>query len=40
VRLSALTDAMENEIRSLTTGRQHLGTHPNFNGELFMARHY
>ena len=40
VRLSALTDAMENEIQSLTKGRQHLGMHVNFSGDLFMASHY
>jgi WD40 repeat protein len=40
VRLSALTDAMENEIQSLTKGRQHLGMHVNFSGDLFMAGHY
>jgi hypothetical protein len=40
VRLSALTDAMENEIESLTKGRQHLGMHVNFSGDLFVARHY
>jgi hypothetical protein len=40
IRLSALTDAMENEIRSLTKGKQHLGMHVNFSGDLFMASHY
>jgi len=40
VKLSALTDAMENEIQSLTKGRQHLGMHVNFSGDLFVARHY
>ena len=35
VRLSALTDAMENEVQSLTKGRQHLGMHVNFSGGLF-----
>jgi WD40 repeat protein len=40
VRLSALTDAMENEIQSLTKGRQHLGMHINFSGGLFVASHY
>ena len=40
VRLSALTDAMENEVQSLTKGRQHLGMHVNFSGDLFVARHY
>jgi WD40 repeat protein len=40
VRLSALTDAMENEVQSLTKGRQHLGMHINFSGALFVASHY
>ncbi len=40
VRLSALTDAMENEVLSLTKGRQHLGMHVNFSGDLFVASHY
>jgi WD40 repeat protein len=38
VRLSALIDAMENDVRSLTKGRQHLGMHVNFNADLFVAR--
>jgi WD40 repeat protein len=40
VKLSALTDAMENEVKSLTHDKQHLGMHVNFNGDLFMASHY
>ena len=40
VRLSALTDAMENEIKSLTKDRQHLGMHINFSGDLFVANRY
>ena len=40
VKLSALADAMENEVQSLTKGRQHLGMHINFNGDLFVASHY
>jgi WD40 repeat protein len=40
VRLSALTDAMENEVQSLTKGKQHLGMHVNFSGDLFVAGHY
>jgi len=40
VKLSALTDAMENEVQSLTNGRQHLGMHVNFSGDLFVARPY
>ena len=37
VRLSALTEAMENEVKSLTKDRQHLGMHINFNADLFVA---
>jgi WD40 repeat protein len=40
VRLSALTNAMENEIKSLTKDRQHLGMHINFSADLFVASHY
>ena len=40
VPLTALTDAMEKEFRQLTKGRQHLGMHANFSGDLFMASHY
>jgi len=40
VRLSALTEAMENEIKSLTKDRQHLGRHINFNADLFVAGRY
>jgi hypothetical protein len=40
IRLSALTDAMENEVKSLTHDRQHLGMHVNFSGDLFVAGHY
>ena len=36
---SALTDIMENEVQSLTKGRQHLGMHVNLSGDLFMASH-
>jgi uncharacterized caspase-like protein len=39
VTLSALTDAMANEVQSLTKGRQHLGMHVNFYGDLFVASH-
>ena len=39
VRLSALTEAMENDVQSLTKDRQHLGMHVNFNGALFVASH-
>jgi len=40
VRLSALTEAMEREVQSLTKDRQHLGMHINFSGDLFVASHY
>jgi hypothetical protein len=40
VRLSALADAMENEVRSLTKDQQHLGMHINFSSDLFVASHY
>jgi WD40 repeat protein len=40
IRLSALTDAMEAELQSLTKSRQHLRMHVNFSGPLFMAGHY
>jgi WD40 repeat protein len=40
VTRSALTDAMEAEIQSLTKGKQHLGMHVNFSGDLFVASHY
>jgi WD40 repeat protein len=39
VRLSALTDAMDNDVQKLTKGRQHLGMHLNFSGNLFVASH-
>jgi hypothetical protein len=31
---------MENEVRSLSKDKQHLGMHVNFGGDLFMASHY
>jgi uncharacterized caspase-like protein len=40
VTRSALTDAMEKEVQSLTKGKQHLGMHVNFSGDLFVAGHY
>jgi hypothetical protein len=40
IRLSALTDAMEAEVQTLTGGKQHLGMHVNFNSDLFLASHY
>jgi DNA-binding beta-propeller fold protein YncE len=39
VRLSALAEAMANDVQSLTKGRQHLGMHINFSGDLFVASH-
>ncbi len=39
IRLSALTDAMDAELKTLTKGRQHLGLHVNFGGDLFVASH-
>jgi WD40 repeat protein len=39
IKLSALTEAMENDVQSLTKERQHLGMHVNFNANLFVARH-
>jgi len=40
IRVYPLIEAMDNEVRSLTKGRQHLGMHVNFNGDLFVASHY
>jgi hypothetical protein len=40
VRLFALTSAMENEVKSLSKDRQHLGMHVNFSADLFVASHY
>ena len=40
VRLPALTDAMDNDVASLTKGKQHLGMHVNFSGNLFVASDY
>jgi hypothetical protein len=40
VRLSALTDAMDNDVQQLTKGRQHLGMHINFSGDLFVASRF
>ena len=37
VRLTALTAAMDNELRSLTNRRQSLGMHVNFGGDLFVG---
>jgi hypothetical protein len=43
--LGALTGAADSQgivkLSALTTkGRRHLGMHVNFNGDLFVARHY
>jgi WD40 repeat protein len=40
IRVYPLIEAMDNEVRELTKGHQHLGTHPNFNGDLFVTAHY
>ena len=40
IRGYPLIEAMDNDVRELTKGHQHLGTHPNFNGDLFMTAHY
>ena len=40
VSLSALTNAMEKDVVLLTKGRQHLGMHVNFGGDLFLAGRY
>jgi WD40 repeat protein len=40
ISLSALADAMEAEVQSLTKGKQHLGRHQNFGGDFFVAAHY
>jgi len=37
IRLSALTDAMDAELQTLTKGQQHLGLHVNFGGDLFVV---
>ena len=40
IRLTALINQMDSELRALTQGRQSLGQHANFGGDLFMAGHY
>jgi Caspase domain len=40
IRVNPLIEAMDNEVQSLTKGKQHLGMHVNFSGDLFMASHY
>lgn len=40
IRLTALINQMDGELRALTQGRQSLGQHANFGGDLFMASHY
>lgn len=37
IRLSALTDAMDVELKRLTKDKQHLGQHVNFGGDLFVV---
>ena len=39
ISLSALADAMDAEVQTLTKGKQHLGRHQNFGGDLFVANH-
>jgi uncharacterized caspase-like protein len=40
IRLTALINQMDGDLRTLTQGRQSLGQHANFGGALFMAGHY
>ncbi len=40
ISVLAMTEFMDNEVQSLTKGRQHLGVHPNFTGPLFVAAPY
>jgi WD domain, G-beta repeat len=40
IRLTALINQMDGDLRTLTQGRQSLGQHVNFGGDLFMASHY
>jgi WD40 repeat protein len=37
IRLTALINQMDGDLRTLTQGRQSLGQHANFGGDLFMA---
>jgi uncharacterized caspase-like protein len=40
IRLTALINQMDGDLRTLTQGRQSLGQHANFGGDLFIANHY
>jgi WD40 repeat protein len=40
IRLTALINQMDGDLRTLTQGRQSLGQHANFGGDLFVASHY
>jgi WD domain, G-beta repeat len=40
IRLTALINQMDGDLRTLTQGRQSLGQHTNFGGDLFVASHY
>jgi WD40 repeat protein len=40
IRLTALINQMDGDLHTLTQGRQSLGQHANFGGDLFMASHY
>ena len=40
IRLTALINQMDGDLRTLTQGRQSLGQHANFGGDLFIASHY
>jgi WD40 repeat protein len=40
IRLTGLINQMDGDLRTLTQGRQSLGQHVNFGGDLFMASHY
>jgi WD40 repeat protein len=40
IRLTGLINQMDGDLRTLTQGRQSLGQHANFGGDLFMASHY
>ena len=37
VKLSAIVDAMANEVKSLTKDKQHLGMHMNYDTNMFIA---
>jgi hypothetical protein len=40
IRLTGLINQMDGDLRTLTQGRQSLGQHANFGGDLFIASHY